>query len=332
LETICDIYRRKKHEYDCIVTVSGGKDSHYQVHIMKEKMGMNPLLLNIDNYSWTKTGDHNFYNISEAFGADIISLTINRRAAKIMTRAAFELYGAPTLLWDRAVYAWPITMALKLGIPLIVYGENISYEYGGKQAETPYAFEQIRNEATRPIDPTAWKGYGLEPEDFAQIEYPSDEVIKRSGLTPIYLSYFVKWDGRRNMEVAKRHGFRTLGHEFTREGYIEDYDQIDTAGYLVHPWLKYPKYGHARATDVSCYWIRTLRISREEGVEYVKKHDHLLDQKCLDDFLAFTGYTDREFWAIVDKFYNPKLFDRTPDGLWKLKHGVWEVPGGVEIE
>ena len=172
----------------------------------------------------------------------------------------------------------------------------------------------------------------MEPEDFAQIEYPSDEAIKRSGLTPIYLSYFLKWDGRRNMEVAKRNGFRTLCHEFTREGYIEDYDQIDTAGYLVHPWLKYPKYGHARATDVSCYWIRTLRISREEGVEYVKKHDHLLDQKCLDDFLAFTGYTDKEFWDIVDKFYNPKLFDRTPDGLWKLKHGVWEVPGGVGIE
>lgn len=324
---------RKGAGYDCIITVSGGKDSHFQTHIMKECFDMNPLLLNVYNYSWTKTGMHNFLNMSEAFGCDIMSMVLNRKTAKTMTRVCFERWGKPTLYWDRAVYAWPIQMAVKLGIKLIVYGENISYEYGGAQGETPYAYEQINNEATNPIDPEAWEDYDLDPEDFQALNYPSKEEIKESGIEPIYLSYFMKWDGKRNMEVAKKYGFRTLEWEgWNREGYIEQYDQIDTAGYLVHPWLKYPKFGHARATDVSCYWIRTGRITREQGVEFVREHDHKLDQRVLDDFLAFTGYTQRQFWEIVDKWYNPKLFTKDDDNLWKLKWPVWELPGGIEVE
>lgn len=91
----------------------------------------------------------------------------------------------------------------------------------------------------------------------------------------------------------------------------------------MHPWLKYPKFGHARATDVACYWIRNGYITREEGIELVKKHDHILDQRALEDFLQFTGYTVREFWGIVEKFWNRKIFEKK-NGTWKLKHPIWE--------
>jgi hypothetical protein len=262
----------------------------------------------------------------------MISLIINRKMARIMTRACFEKYGKPTLVWDLAVYAWPIKMACKLDIPLVIYGENISYEYGGKQDETPYAYEQINNEAVMPIVPKDWQEYGVELEDFGALGYPSAEEIRNAKITPIYLSYFVPWDGRKNYEIAKRYGFRDLSGEWTREGFIENYDQIDTAGYLIHPWLKYPKYGHARATDVSCYWIRTGFLDRAQGVQLVKEHDHKLDQRALDDFLRFTGYTDREFWEIVDRWYNEDLFTQSKDGLWKLKYPVWECEPGKVYE
>ncbi len=104
---------------------------------------------------------------------------------------------------------------------------------------------------------------------------------------------------------------------------IEDYDQVDTIGYLVNAWLKYPKFGFARATDVSCYWIRSGKITREEGIKYVKEHDHKLDQKMLQDWLDFTGYKHREFWDIADKFYNRGIFEKV-DGVWRLKNPIWK--------
>jgi len=319
LEKLCDRYRTDDGSYDCIITGSGGKDSVYQVYILKEKLGMHPLLLNIANYSYTDTGWHNFLNWSETFNCDVISLFLRRKAAKIFTRIAFEKLGSPTWSFDRAIYSWPLNMAVKMNIPLVVYGENISYEYGGSQEESPYAYDQINNEAVRPLNIKEWiewsKGQ-LDIHDFAPLVYPEYAQDK---ITPIFLSYFVPWDGRRNAEIARKYGFKRLTHEWTREGFVEDYDQIDAPGYLVHPLLKYPKYGHARATDISSLWVRLGYITKEEGMKLIKEHDHKLDEKAVDDFCAFCRYTLREFYEIYDKWYNPDLFKKDKDGLWKPK-------------
>lgn len=138
LGQLCDKYRGVNgEEADCIVPVSGGKDSHYQVYIMKEKMGMHPLLVKVeDNFRATEAGNYNLKNISEAFGCDIISLKPNIRAQKNLTRKMFESHGMPTWSIDRAIYSFPIYLGIKLGIQLIVYGENTAYEYGDSEIET----------------------------------------------------------------------------------------------------------------------------------------------------------------------------------------------------
>jgi hypothetical protein len=160
---------------------------------------------------------------------------------------------------------------------------------------------------------------GVSERELNMLKYPPEEEIKKVHLEPIYLSYFIPWDGYRNYQVAKRYGFRDLTHEWKREGYIEDYDQIDSIAYLMNVWMKYPKFGFARATDVVGYWIRSGKISKEQGVSLIREHDHKLDQKVLDDFLAFTGYSDKEFWSIVEKFWNREIFYKAESDLWKLK-------------
>jgi len=321
LEKLCNKHRGDGTYYDCAITGSGGKDSHFQVHVLKDLLGMNPLLLNIYNYSWTDTGMHNFLNWSEAYDCDVISLILKRGTAKIMTRLAFEHYGSPTLYWDRAVYSWPVRMAHQMEIPLLIYGENISYEYGGAQEETPSAAQQINNEAVPKVDPEEWIALSrneLSKQDFITYEFDPGWL---KFVNPQYLSYYVPWDGRNNAEIARRHGFRTLKHEWTREGFIEDYDQIDTAGYLVHPWLKYPKYGHARVTDIASLWVRLGYINRGTAVNLVKMYEGQLDQHSLDDFLVWTGYTDREFWQIVDQWYNEDIFEYEA-GVWRHKFPI----------
>ena len=324
LRKLCDKYRGSKGDYyDCIITVSGGKDSHFQIYMMKEVMNMNPLLVNVDNFSWTETGRQNFYNMSEAFGCDIISLSLNRKVARKMVRKAFEKLGSPNWYWDRAVYVFPIRMAINMKIPLIVYGENVSVEYGGVLKEETYsAKDQINNDVVKDVGGLDfWLDEEITMKDLNPIIYPTKDEIEEAKLEPIYLSYFVHWDGYANYQLAKKYGFKSLGDtgEWKREGFIEDYDQIDAIGYLVHPWLKYPKFGIGRATEVASYWIRSGRITRDEALKLVEEHDHKLDPRALRDFLEFTGYSEEEFWKITEKFINKDIWEKVGDHEWKLK-------------
>lgn len=325
LKALCDKYRNMNgsNAYDCMIAVSGGKDSHYQVHVMKELMGMNPLLVSVeDNFPMTEAGIHNLKNISEAFGCDIISMKPNIRAQKKIMRKTFEKYGKPTYFIDRYIYTYPLHMALKFNTPLLVYGENVSYEYGGVDAKETYsAKEQIFNGVGSGIPADELLVDGVSFKDLNFFEPPANEELRK--LDPIYLSYFVEWNSYRNFIFAKSRGFRDLTHEWQRTHHIENYDQVDSRAYLVHSWMKYPKFGHATATDYASRLIRYGLITREEGINLVKKHDHALDPKAVKDFIEFTGYTDSEFWEIVDKFYNRNIFVKDKNGEWKLKYQVY---------
>lgn len=325
LEKLCDKYRRDDGYYDSIIAVSGGKDSYFQVYVIKELMGMNPLLVSAaSTFTLTEAGRHNFTNMSDAFGCDILLLNLNLDSARKMTRIAFEETGFGAMPMDLAIYVFPIRVAINYNIPLVIYGENVSYEYGGVQKEETYsAKDQIYNTVATPIDLKYWEKKGISKKDLNSLVYPTKEEVDKAKLDPMYLSYFIPWDGYHNYQIAKKYGFRDITHEWKREGYIEDYDQVDTIGYLVNAWLKYPKFGFHRATDVACYWIRSGKITRDEGMKFVKEHDHKLDQKMLDDWLAFTGYTNKEFWDIVEKFWNRDIFEKV-NGVWQLKNPIWK--------
>ena len=323
LEKIAAKYRGSKgNDYDCIVTVSSGKDSHYQVHTIKERLKMNPLLLSIDNWSWTKTGLKNKENIQERFGCDMLTLTLNRKAAKKMLKKGLEHNLMPTWYWDRAVYSYPLQIAIKFQILLIIYGENVNYEYGGSQAkETSSALGQINNDVAKSTPWNVWLDKDISMKDLNPLIYPAEKEIKKAKLNPIYLSYFEPWDGYRNYKLAKKLGFRSLEKEWIRKGLAENYEQIDTIGYSVHSWLKFPKFGHQHNTDILSQWIRSGRISRKKAVELVQKNEHVLDQKMLDDFLEFINMGEKQFWSVVDKFVNRKILYKRKN-VWRLKPQV----------
>jgi hypothetical protein len=136
------------------------------------------------------------------------------------------------------------------------------------------------------------------------------------------LSYFVPWNSVHNFEVAKRWGFRHLGHEYVREGSIDNYDQIDSLPYMLHPYLKYLKFGHSVATDNGSRWIRYGLKTREEMIPIIEEYDGKLDQGIVDKFCEFTKITHQEFWKIMDKWYNRELFEQDRDGVWHSKFKV----------
>lgn len=310
---------------DCAIAVSGGKDSHFQTHLMKNVMHMNPILFSVeDNFPMTNAGIHNLKNISEEFGCSIISIKPNIKAQKLLMRYMFEQYGKPTWYIDRLIYTYPLIMAVKFNTPLLVYGENVSYEYGGSDAKETYsAREQLRNGVASDIDEQELiDRAGVTEEDLYLLRAPSQEEMDK--LDPVYVSYFLKWNSFANYEFAKQHGFHDLTHEWNRTHCVENFDQVDSRAYLVHAWMKYPKFGHASATDYAARMIRYGLITRDEAVELVKEHDGNLDPLSVRDFCKFCGYTETEFWKIIDSFYNKDLFEKDNLGVWKLKHPVWE--------
>jgi len=323
-EKLCGKYRGKYGSgYDCVMAVSGGKDSHFQVYYMKEVMKMNPVLVTIGNIDWTETGRKNIQNIADAFNCDLISLNPNPHVTRIMAKKAFIEIGSPTWYADALIYAFPYRIAMQLGLHLLIYGENVNYTYGGKyDQETPSAKLQPLNDVVKPVWKEWFKDGEITEKDLNSAVQPSLEDCEKHGLEPTYLSYYVYWDSHRNYEVAKRWGFSSLEHEYQREGTLEQYNQIDSLSYLLNQYLKYPKFGHASATEMASRWIRAGLKTREEMIPLVKEYDKKLDQGIADNFMKFIGMYPREFWSVMDKWYNRDLFYQDQFGIWREKFVV----------
>ena len=215
-------------------------------------------------------------------------------------------------------------MAVKFNTPLLVYGENVSYEYGGSDyCETYSAKNQLANGVASDIDlDELVRNTGVSMKDLEMTKAPSKSDMDK--LDPMYVSYFIPWNSYGNYLFAKSRGFHDLTHEWDRTHTIENFDQVDSRAYLVHPWLKYPKFGHASATDYASRFIRYGMMTRDEAIQLVKEHDSKLDPKCVHDFIEFCGYSESEFWSIIGKLYNKDLFEKNELGEFVLKEPIWD--------
>ncbi|WP_300703183.1 N-acetyl sugar amidotransferase [uncultured Campylobacter sp.] len=321
LEEICEKHRHRngKFDYDCAIAVSGGKDSHFQVHIMKEKLNMNPILFTVeDNFTMTEAGKKNLKNLSNEFKCHIISLKPDIKTQKAVMLKSFEKYAKPTWFIDRLIYSYPFAMALKFNTPLLVYGENVSYEYGGYDDEENFCAKNIfLNGVASDLNLDEFLDDEIEEKDLQLFFDPKKDDINK--LEPIYLSYFVKWNSYSNYIFAKSRGFTDLSSEWERKHCVENFDQIDSIAYIVHSWMKYPKFGHAMASDYASRFVRYKLISRDEAIKLVNKRDAKLDERCVEDFCDFLNISKSKFWAIVEKHYNKDIFYKNSFGEYKLK-------------
>jgi len=296
LVDLCKNHRRKDGYYDCVIAVSGGKDSYYIVHVIKELLGMNPLLVTVtDPFTKTEAGKHNLSNLIEVFNCDHIAYTISPDFFKRATRFDFEEYGEPLKFIEVAIYISPIRIAQRLGINLVFYGENPTYDYGVTDVESPFVTPCLSNMIKKlDIPYRLQKGFAV--KEMNSVILPTKNPDSR------YLGHYVPWESTHHLSIAQKYGFRDLTHEWLREGCSENFEQIDSFGYLVHIWLKYPKFGFQRVADIESRRVREGIKTRDEAMELVNECDYKLDRRALDDFVNTLGYTHKEFWDIVDKW------------------------------
>lgn len=323
LRKICDSHKSKDGPWDCVLPVSGGKDSHAMVYWIKEKMGMNPLLITVgDPFTKTKAGLRNYRNLGETFNCDQILFTVSEDLARRLIRAGFEEFLDPLRFIEQILNTIPFKMAIKLGIRLSFKGES-PFVYGASKKEEKSALDKMYRRLNE-FDVNFWLKRGAKKEELNSIIPPTKQELDKLNPEVYFLSYFVLWSSVSNLKIARRYGFVDLAHEWKREGCIEDFEQIDSIAYLVHIWLKYPKFGFQRTSDIAARRIREGALSIKKAKNNILEVDPVLDQLALEDFIGFLGYTKKEFWDIVERFWNQEIFKK--DGVsWKMK--VTRFPG-----
>jgi N-acetyl sugar amidotransferase len=306
-------------QYDCIVPVSGGKDSTYQVIRMLE-LGLNPLCVTATTDHLTELGRHNLDNLGR-LGVDHIEVSTNPVVRRRMNRLALEQVGDISWPEHVAIFTVPVRLAVQLGIRLIVWGENPQNEYGGPAAAatdrtlTRRWLEEFGGLLGLRVSDLVGQA-GIEPRHLIQYTYPSDEELQRVGVTGVFLGHFLPWDGYQNALIAEAHGFRTYGR--TVEGSLVDYENLDNAQTGIHDYFKFLKFGFGRATDLACMHVRRGRLTRTDAITLVRRHDGRFPWRYLDvtleEVLEPLELDVDEFQRICDRFTNRKLFRRDADG------------------
>ena len=327
LQVVEQYRNRDGSNWDCIVPVSGGKDSTYQV-VRLMQLGLNPLCVTSTTCDQTKIGRQNVDNLRR-LGVDHVAISPNPRVRAKLNRVGLIQVGDISWPEHVGIFTIPVRAAVQFNVPLLVWGENSQNEYGGPAAA---ADNNVLNRrwleefggllGLRVSDMVGTEG--IQAKDLICYNYPSDEDLARVGVTGLFLGHYMPWDGLSNTLIAQSNGFIT--YDKIVEGSIVNYENLDNHHTGIHDYFKYLKFGFGRATDLACLHIRRDRFTRKDGLESVKRNDGLFPWeylgKSLADILQPLDMTVDEFIKLCDKYTNKKIFKRDAGGtLIKDRNG-----------
>lgn len=301
--------------YDCLIPVSGGKDSTWQVVTCLEH-GLRPLAVTWRPPGRTEVGTRNLDNLI-SLGADHIDFSINPLVEKRFLLKAFERSGTPAIPMHLAIFAIPPTIAVRYRIPLVVWGENSALEYvGDKQASSfELTNEWIRTHGA--VDGTSasdWIGDDLSERDLTPYRGLTDEELRENGVRAVFLGMFFEWDPETTFRIARKHGFEPADRPRTGTW---SYADIDDDFISIHHWLKWYKFGFTRVWDNLSIEIRNGRLSRAEAIDIVRELGDQLPLADIEAFCRFTEISESRFFEIAETFRNPDVWSRTKDG-WRI--------------
>lgn len=319
---------RKPSGYECIIGVSGGKDSYYQVHFVKNVLGLNPLLVTYNGNNYLKTGWENLTKMKDVFNVDHFIFSPGTDTIIKLNRLCFYLMGDMNWHNHAGIATLPMKMGIKMNIPLVFWGEHGWTDLGGMHSMNDlveYTARYRKDQLLRGFD---WMDMlnsdkeKIEEKEMEWCKYPNDEEIKKVGLRGIFIGNYDPWDANKHVElVINKYGWKPSPYPFERT-YRNFSNLDDRYENGVHDYLKYIKFGYGRATDHVCKDIRSGYMTRQEGIEMVKKYDHI---KSSDTFhwLDYVGITEEEFDSAANKFRSEKVWKVNAKGIWE-KRNIWD--------
>ena len=323
LSDIANWAKEKNSDYDCVIGVSGGKDSTTQAIIAKEKLGLHCLLVNGEPDNATELGKENIENLKN-LGFDVISLRPNPKVLRTLVKRDFYKYLNPVKVTEYTLWASAHIIAEKFNIPLIIQGQNIGLTVGASNSPLGKGSDALKINECDTLS-AGWQDY-LEVKDVNEkdlIFYRYDrQRLEKKGIRAIWLQYFMKeWSDRGNAEFSKQYGvkWREEGFDPSSIGTYVPYVQLDSSLHQVNQMLKHIKLGFGECMDHACYDIREGRITRQEGIDLVKKYDGKCGQSYIDNFCKFLNISLDEFWKISNSFRGP-MWIKDKDDNWYNKY------------
>jgi N-acetyl sugar amidotransferase len=325
LKTLLDNHRKSNGEYDVIVPCSGGKDAAQIAHKLKYKYGMNPLTVTWSPMLYTDIGIQNLHNMIRIGNVANQLGTPPGDIHKELTKISFKILGDPfqPFIYGQANY--PMQVALDHNIPLVMYGENGEVEYGGdmKNAHSPtrdYSKDPTKHYFSG-IAPGDFKKHGIIENDLVPYLSPPFEKLDELKLELHFWSYYEKWIPQENYYYCVENtGFQA--NKERSEGTYSKYASLDDKLDGFHYYLSYIKFGLGRATSDSAHEIRDGHITREEGIQLVKKFDGEFPQKYYKTFLDYCDIDESLFNEVIDSWRSDHLWEKK-NGKWSLKNKIW---------
>lgn len=328
LKAIVEPYRSAGgRNYDCIVPVTGGNDSHYIVHLVKERLGLNPLLVTYNKYFNTPLGIRNLSNLRIRFDCDILIQNVNPETVKEITRTSLRRIGS--IYWPclAGQTVFPVQTAVRYEVPLIIWGAHQGLEQVGMfshEHEVEMSRRYRLDHDLMGISPHALPTLfdTLDEGHIWQYRYPDDAALNRVGVRGIYLGNYVRWDPKAQHEhMVATHGYK--GARFART--FDTYDHVDCYNFMdVHDHIKLLKHGYSKVTDHASREIRHGRLTRQQAQNLVAKHE-MAPAVHRDKFCEWLGITDRAFDFILNQHRNPRHWREVTPGQWQRIRPVSEA-------
>ena len=305
-----DEKKKRNISYDCIIGVSGGKDSTFQAFYAKEKLGLHPLLVNCIADEITDVGRHNIDNLS-SHGFDIIHIRPNPVVAKTLARRSFFEHGNIVKASEYCLWASAFKVAVQMYITLVIQGENAALTLGvSKGLNTDGNAFGVFDANTLKESINIWEADDITKDMLFLYTVPSQEEYRKKNIQSIWLQFYAKeWSQVSNAEFAVARGLRGRDTENLYDiGMYRRHSGLDNDLIIANQMLKYLKFGFGATTDLVCYDIRENRISREDAKWLVNEYDGKCGKYYIELACNFLDVSKSEFWGVVDSFANKKLF------------------------
>lgn len=340
LQELCNQFRREDGQYDCLVPGSGGKDSFYAAHVLKNKYGMHPLTVTWAPHIHTDWGWRNFQRWIQA-GFDNNLVTPNTRIHRLLTRLAVENLFHPFQPFIIGQKALAPKMAALYNIPLVFYGENEA-EYGNPKSDQDKAKRDWKYYTAEDKSKIFLGGtsiaelieqYGLVENDLEPYLPANPDDLERVGVDVHYLGYYLKWHPQGAYYYSQEHGGFEAAPERT-PGTYSKYNSIDDKIDDFHYYTTFIKFGIGRATYDASQEIRSDEIDREEGIALVRRFDGEFPERFAEEIFSYLSIPEKEFPQAHTKFDQP-IFTRDyfmtladkfrSEHLWNFENGTWSL-------
>lgn len=310
--------RARPNGWDCIIPVSGGKDSTWQTIVCLEH-GLKPLALSWRPPGRTPLGRANLDNLIR-LGVDHIDWSINPKIEASLMLRSLQRFGSTAIPMHMAIFAMPLTAAVRFDIPLIVWGENSAFEYGSEDESLKgFALDEAwlkKFGVTHGTKAADWIGDGVTMKDMASYFAPNEDDLARADIKAVFLGHYFKWSPEETARVAAQNGFKSA-IDGPRVG-AWTFADLDDDFISLHHWMKWMKFGFGRAFDNLSVDIRNGRISRDEAIARLRTIGDDTPDDDIDKFCVFSGIDRERFFSLAERWRNTDIWRQDASGQWMI--------------